>query len=192
MINSNDVTTLLSVTKDLVADQTYTDLTKKLNTGGVAFDATFGLGDATATSSLVLVNAGGFEDQKIEAVMRFPAPTTAGIEDIGVVLRAMTFDGTDDTYYYARVDGGTARITRVVNEAFVNLTSQAFALPQNTDVTITFTAVGDLLSATFDAGGAPATVNLSTTDNNIPRRGVMGFRSLTSAMWCSSLTWEQL
>ena len=65
MINVNDVVTRVSYTKDLIADQTYTDLTKKLNTSGIAFDAVEGLGDAAANSSMVLVNSGGYPDQQI-------------------------------------------------------------------------------------------------------------------------------
>lgn len=192
MININDVTTLVSETKNLVADQTFTDLTKKLNTSGVAFDGIEGLGDASASSSVVLINTGGYPNQKVTAVLNFPSPTTAGIEDIGVLLRVLSFDSPNASYYYARVDGGTAKITRVLNGSFTTLTSQAFALAQGDNVTITFTAVGDLLSATFDAGGSPTTVNLATTDNQVARRGIMGFRSLSSAVWCRSLAWEQL
>ena len=125
-------------------------------------------------------------------MLNFPAPTTAGNEDIGLLLRFMTNDSPDATYYYARVNGGVAKITKVVSGAFTTLSSQAFALPQGTNVTITFSAVGDLLSATFDAGGAPPTVNLSAVDSDIPQRGIMGFRSLTSAVWCRSLAWDQL
>jgi hypothetical protein len=192
MINANEVTTLVSGSKNLITEQNYYHLTEKLNTTGVAFDVSEGLGDATSTSSVVLINSGGYDDQKITAVLNFPSPTTAGSEDIGVILRCLTFDSTDDTYYYARVDGGIAKITRVLDNSWVTLTSQAFALAQGTNVTITFSAVGDALNATFDAGGSPATVNLSTTDSNIPGGGVMGFRSNASTVWCRDLIWEQL
>lgn len=192
MINTRDVTEKVSDSKDMVVDQTFTDLTKKLNTSGVAFDVVEGLGEAAANSSVVFVNAGGFPNQKIVVVMNYPAPTTAGNEDIGALLRILSFDSPNASYYYARVDAGFAKITRVLNGSFTTLTQQAFALAQGVDVTITFTAVGDLLTAIFDAGGAPATVNLSVSDNQVARRGVMGFRSSSSAVWFRSAAWDQL
>lgn len=192
MINSNDVVKLVSGSKDLIAVQDYKNLNKKLNTGGVSFNVTEGLGDNTATSSMVFINSGGFQDQKITAVMNYPSATTAGNEDIGVMLRTITTEGADASYYYARVDGGFAKITKVLDGTFSTLTSQAFALGQGENVTITFSAVGNVLSATFDAGGSPATVELSALDDSIPTGGVLGFRSLSSAVWCRSLAWEQL
>jgi len=192
VINSNDITSLVSVSKDLINDQTFKDLTKKFNTSGVSFDAVEGLGDATSTSSLVLINSGGFSDQRITAVLNFPSPTSAGSEDIGVMVRVLSVDSPDANYYFAHVDAGVAKITRVADGTFTTLSSLSFSLAQGTNVTITFSAVGDLLKATFDAGGSPATINLSATDSQIPARGCMGFRSLTSAVWCRSLTWEQL
>jgi len=192
MINTNDVTSPLSETKDLTTDQTWTDLSKKTNVGGIKFSGSLGLGVDTSTSTVALINSGGYPDQKVTAVMRYSSPTTAGSEEIGVMLRILTLDGTDDTYYYARVDGGIAKLTRVLNESFTNLSTQAFALAQDTDVTITFSAVGNTLSASFDAGGTPATVNLAVSDDQIAHRGLLGIRSLSSTFWCSSVAWEQL
>lgn len=191
MFNAQGLITKASLTKDLVVDQTTADLIEKLNTSGLGFDVTEGYGDAAATSSAVLIALGGFADQKIVASLKYAAPTAQGSEDIGVILRCTSMDSPDIGYYYCRVDGGTARITRVTG-SFTTLASGAFALPPDTLVTITAQAVGNQISATFDAGGAPATVNLNATDSGIPARGVFGFRSLTSAIWCRSFTAEQL
>lgn len=192
MININDIVAKVSETKDLIADQTFTDLSKKANTGGITFDVAEGLGDNANITTVLLINSGGYPDQRIQAVMNYPAPTVAGFEEIGVVARLLSFDSPDASYYYARVDAGVAKITRVLNGTFSTLTSSAFALAQGVNVTITLTCVGDLISATFDAGGTPATVNLSVTDSAVAQRGVLGFRSSNSAMWCRSLEWSQL
>lgn len=192
MINRKDVVQLISGSKDLINDQTWDDMIPKYNTTGIVFDASEGLGEAAADTTLVFVAAGGFPNQRITATLNYPAPTTAGNEEIGVLLRCHTVDGTDDDYYLARVNGQQAQITKVVGGSFTTMSQTAFALPQGQNVTITFEAVGDQLKATFDAGGSPATVNLSTTDSEVPRRGLMGFKSSGSTIWCRSISWEQL
>jgi hypothetical protein len=193
MININEIVTKVGpITKNLVSDQTYDQLTKKLNTAGVAFDVTHGLGQAAANSSAVLINSGGFLDQEVIAKVKYASPTTAGAEEIGALVNVLSFDSPDANYYYARVDGGTAKITKVVDGTFTTLTSSAFALAQDDIVTITFSRVGNLLTADFESGGTPATVNLSTTDSSLVAGGVMGFRSLSSAIWCSELSWRQV
>lgn len=190
MINKNEVVDLVSVTKNCVTDTTWNDVTKKLNTSA-DFDAN-GLGYSAAnTSTIVAILVGSFDDQRITATMKFVAPTTAGSEEIGVMLRVISLDSPDTTYYYARVVGGQARITKVIDTVFTNLASGAFALPQNTNVTITFSVVGSQLSASFVASGV-STVNLSATDTDITGRGIAAIRSLTSTFRCSTFTVEQL
>lgn len=182
------------LSKNLVTDQTYNNMTFKLNAAGRAFSVTNGVGTSTATSTIAVIHAGGFNDQKITAVMKYVSPTTAGSEDFGVLLRAQSFEDTaSSTYYYARCTAGNARITKVVGGTFTTLSSAAFALAADTDVTITFQVVGNSLSASFVAtGGTPTTVNLAAVDSSITMGGLVGFRSLTSTMYCKSFVVEQL
>lgn len=182
---------LVSYSKDLVADQTFLGLTVKLNTSGAAFDVVEGLGEAALEPTVVFAHVGGFDDQRATAVMKYVSPSTNVDHEIGVLLRVQTFDG-NDYYYYARIDDGDAKITKVVNGSFTTLTQGAFPLPPDTLVTITFEAVGTALSATFDAGGSPTTVNLAAVDSDIPSGGLMGFRTRTTAGWCRSFAAEEL
>ena len=179
--------------KDLVADQTFTGLTVKLNTGGREFNVTEGLGTSTATSTLVLAHAGGFDDQRVTATMKYVAPSTALDHEMGVMARFQTLDeNADEDYYYARVVDGEARITKVIAGSFTTLSQGAFPLPVDTDVTITFSVVGNALTAEFNAGGAPETVNLAVVDTDITQGGLCGFRTRTSAGYFSQITVEQL
>lgn len=180
-------------TKNLITTQNFRNLVSKVNTP--AFDVTLGLGLSTTTSWVALVTAGGFNDQKVTATMRYVSPTAQGSENFGVILRVQcveTGDTANTDYYYARCQAGNARISRVVGNTFTNLTSQVFVLPQNTNVTITFSIQGSALSATFDAGGSPATVNLSAVDTQITGGGLMGFRTTSQTGYCSSYTAEEL
>lgn len=182
-----------SLTKNLISDQTFRNLVGKVN--NPSFNVTYGLGLSTATSWVGFVTAGGFNDQRVTAIMRYRTPTAVGSENFGVILRVQcveTGDAASTDYYYARCNTGFARITKVVANAFTNLTSSAFALGQDADVTITFSVVGSALSATFDAGGSPATVNLSTTDASIVSGGLMGVRSTSQCAYCSSVIAEEL
>lgn len=193
MLNKADVKSRVVFTKDLINDQTYDGVNEKLNTSDLAFDGTEGLGSDNGSSTAVTINVGGFDDQKIIAALKYVSPTTAGSEDIGVMLRLQTFDSPDATYYYARVNGGSAKITKVVDGSFTTLTSSAFALAQDTVVTITFSAVGNQLTALFQAtGGSPSDVTLSTTDSSIQTKGMFGYRSLNSTVYCRNFTVEQL
>lgn len=192
MISSKDIKALASVTKNLVTDQTFSHIHKKLNTAVTAFNGSLGFGAADANSSAVFVDGGGFNDQRMTAVMRFVSPTVAASCSLGAFIRCQTLD-TNPSYYWARVDGGVARITKVLSGTFSTLSSNTFALPQNEDVTITFSAVGTVLSASFvSASGSAATVNLVATDSSIAGTGLMGFRSLVSSIYCTSFTAEQL
>ena len=181
----------VALAKDLVGDQTFYGIFEKFNTGGTAFDVTEGFGAADTNSSLVLVAAGGFPDQRMTATMKYVAPSASGNEDIGVIVRAKALEAPNASYYYARVDAGVAKITKVLDGVFSTLTSQAFVLPVDTLVTITFSAIGTALSATFDAGGAPATVNLNAIDADIDT-GLMAFRSLSSSVYCRSFLAEEI
>lgn len=179
--------------KNLITIQNFRNLITKVNTP--TFNATLGLGLGTATSWACFVTAGGFDDQRISATMRYVSPTAQGSENFGVVLRMQcieTSDTTNTDYYYARCQAGNARITRVVGNSFTNLTSQAFVLPQDTDVIITFSVQGSALSATFDAGGSPGTVTLSAVDVQISTGGMMGFRTTAQTGYCSLFTAEEL
>ncbi len=194
MISTKDFTrTKFSQTKNLVSTQNFRNLVAKVNTP--AFDVTLGLGLSTATSWAALVTAGGFDDQKITATMRYVSPTAQGSENFGVILRVQCIESGDTAntdYYYARCQAGNARITRVVANTFTNLTSQAFVLAQNTNVIITFSVQGSALSATFDAGGSPSTVSLSAVDTQITGGGLMGFRTTSQTGYCSLYTAEEL
>ncbi|MDZ4826300.1 MAG: hypothetical protein SGJ13_07520 [Actinomycetota bacterium] len=192
MLTLADVTTTakVSLTKNLISDQTATNLHYLVGTP--VFDATYGHGISTETSVAVAVGAGGFSNQRMTAVMRYRTATTAGLENLGVMARIQTTSVAGTTaYYYARVSTGSARITNVAGAVFTNLTSAAFALQQDVDVTITFTLVGSALSASFAASGM-GTVNLSATDTTITTGGLMGYRTLSKVGWCSSFTAEQL
>lgn len=192
MLNRSATRQKYSFERDLIADQTYPGLQEKFNTTALAFNVTEGLGAADNNTTAVLVSAGGFPDQRITADLKWVAPTASPNEDIGVLARCLTLD-TGATYYYARVDGGLAKISKVVTSTFTTLTQSAFAVPVDTIVRIEFTVVGSQLTAVFTCGavaGSPLT--LTTTDTDIPSGGLMGFRSLTSSIWCSYVRAEEL
>lgn len=199
MLTRADIQTPFSLTKNLISQQNFLDLTSKVNTP--AFSATLGLGLATATSWAALVHGGGWRDQRVTATMRYVAPTAQGSENFGVILCVRcieTGDAASTHYFYARCQTGNARITRVVGNVFTNLTSQAFVLPQDTDVVITFSAVRSgssvALAAEFDAGGSPATATLSAADTSseLLLGGLPGFRTTSQTGYCSQFTAEQL
>lgn len=183
----------LSFSKDLIADQTFTGITIKLGTSDRVFTVGEGLGVVTADSMLALLHIGGFDDQRVTGVMKWIAPSTPADHEFGVIARFQTIDETaDEAYYFARVDDGQAELVKKVGSSFITLSSGAFVVPSDTDVTITLEVVGSALSATFDAGGSPATVNLATIDTDIPSGGLMGFRTRSAAGYCSSILAEQL
>lgn len=194
MLSRADVNTnKVILTKNLVTDQTYTNMTFRANTAGRLFSGSHGVGTATATTTIAVIHAGGFSDQKITAIMRYAGPTTAGTEDFGVICRVQGLEDTNSTnYYYARCSAGSAKLTKVISGSFTNLSTSAFALPVDTDVTITLQAVGSSISATFSAGGSPADVTLSATDSTVPSGGQLGFRTFGSTGYCKFFTAEQL
>lgn len=190
--NINDVRGALSLNKDFVADQTRDGIQEKLNLSGLTFDVTEGFGYAAAADSSGWVfSIGGFDDQRIVAVMKYVAPSSPGNEEIGCLLRCITFDSPDTSYYYARADAGNARITKVVDGTFTTLTQTTFNLPADELVTIDFQVVGTQLDASFTAA-TPGTVNLSTNDSDIPGGGLPGCRSQNSTIWCRSAQIYQL
>ena len=182
----------IELTRDFVAVQTTLDIHEKINTSGLNFDVTEGYGYSAASTSTAWVMAfGGSQNQYCQAVLKYVSPTSAGSEDIGVLLRCKTLDSPNTSYYYARCDAGNAKITRVIDGSFTTLTSSAYALPQDELVTITFTAVADTLSATFVAT-TPGTLTLSATDTQIPSGGSPGCRSLSSTIRCRSIVCREL
>ena len=193
MFTSADfISSFVSLTKDFVADPTFKGVTCRLNTAGQVLDAN-GLGCTTSTSTLWVVSAGGFNDQRITAMLKWLAPTASGSEEIGVMARFQTNEGSDATYYYARVDGGVAKLTKVVDTTFTNLSTGAWSLPVDTFCTITLSVVGNALTATFhDETEVLPDLELSATDSAITTGGLMGFRSLSSTIACDSFTAEQL
>lgn len=192
LIRTNDITNKLTWSKNLLTDQTYTGIVLKLNTSGLGFDAVEGLGAADNNNTAVLTTFGG-TDVRVIGIMKWVSPTTSPSDEIGVVARLTSLDSPNQTYYYARADGGFARITKVVNGSFTNLTSTAYALSANTLVTITFTIVGNQLSATFTTeAGSPTNVSLSANDSSISGFGICGFRTQSSSIWCRYLSVEQL
>ena len=195
MISSGDIRTRFSLTKNLISDQTWANINTKINVTNCIFDVTEGLGRAASESTAVLVCAGGFNDQRITADMKYVSPTATSASEIGVIARCNTLDniGTSESYYYARVDNDVAKLTKVVAGAFTTMTSTAFPLAQNVVVTISLSCVGSAISATFTSAADPGNpVTLSTTDTSIPSGGLMGFRSLSSSVWFRSFTAEEL
>lgn len=190
--NIAELVTKLSLTKDLVADQTTTNIQEKLNTSGLGFDVTEGFGfAASATTSGWVYSIGGFDDQRIVSVLKYVAPSAPGNEEIGCILRCLSLDSPNASYYYARADAGDAKITKVVNGSFTTLTQTPFNLPADELCTIDFQVVGTQLDAEFTAA-TPGTVNLSANDSDIPGGGLPGVRSQGSTIWCRSSVITQL
>lgn len=174
--------------KNLIADQTWTNLLLKFGVG-TGFDAAKGLGQANAVTVTVM-GPGGFNRQRITATMQFPAPTAAGAEFLGVMLHCVQLDTTSN-YYFVCLFQGTARIVTVINGVFTTVANTPFAVAQGQSFTITADIIKSLITAKFDAGGAPATVNISATDANLTR-GFTAFSSISSAIWVSAFKSEQI
>lgn len=194
MLGSPNIRSLLTLSKDLIADQTFAGFNKKLNTAGMAFDAVEGFGQAANNSSLILVNLGGFANQRITTNLKWVAPTAPADYDIGAIARVRTIDSDTTTdFYYARVDGDVAKITKVDAGVYTTLTSGAFVLPAGTVVNIVLTCSGSNISAVFTAAGVPTSpLTLSTVNSDVPQSGLMGVRSLTSSIWMRSFLAEEI
>lgn len=185
------------LSKDCINDQTNNDITVALNTAGVAFDASQGLGDAANTSSIVLLMYGGFDAQRCTCVLNFPSPTTAGTEDLGVIIGLRNYKSTFENYLYARVHAGTAGIAADVNGTLTTLTSTPWSVAQGVNITIMIQRVGLLVTTSFTAASGPSPVTPSTiltgaTATALASGGLMGFRSLSKAVWCRSMLGEQV
>lgn len=178
----------LALAIDFVAQQTWDNVHKV--DSGFAIDATLGLLVATNATAIAALGIGGFADQSVVAVCGYTATTTVGNEDFGVLLRMKTISSPDATYYYVCVNGQQCQIRRIVDGTFSTRTFAAFALPQDTDVTITCSVVGNVLTANFLAGALD--VDLSTSDSVIAGGGLVGIRTLTSTGYFKSVSVEEL
>jgi hypothetical protein len=188
MIGAPQTSSLVTFSKDLVADQTWSGFTGKF--GAPAFSPGVGLGSGAAATTSVICNVGGFAAQRITAVIKFVAPTAAGGEDFGILARYGNLDVAGN-YYYARCFHGAAFLQKIANGAFTTLQTLAFALPQNTPVTIVTECIGTSIKATFTAAG-PGTVTLNGVDATFASGGA-AFTSINpSTVYCSSFLVEQL
>lgn len=190
MFSIKDIRPAISQSWNLISTQDWQGLMVRLNTSGTAFSGV-GLGGSTATSTAVLVDIAGSADQRVTATLRYSSPTTDATCNMGVILRVKSLQNSGDTnYYYARVHQGVAKITPVVAGTLGSALSQsAFVLPADTDVTITFSAIGSALSASFRASGVPD-VDLSAVDTQITGNGFIGFRSTSQTVFCSAISAE--
>lgn len=195
MLSTASIRSKITFSKDLIVDQTWSGFVRALNTD-MAFDVTEGLGQASSTSSIILINAGGFNNQKITGNLKWVLPTLIAGYDIGVIARVqgiLTTGGATANFYYARCDGDVAKLTKVVSNTYTNLSTNAFVLPINTAVEVILSCVGSTISATFTCVGVPGSpLTLTATDTSITTGGLMGMRSLTSAVWFRSFTAEEL
>lgn len=186
MITLASIPTLASGTRDLVADQTEVGILDVLGTH--TFDVTEGCGIATASSLRTVLLAGGFADFDATAIMKYVSPSTSGTEEFGLIA-CYENDSSGGTYYWVRVYRGEARLVRAVAGTFTTLASQAWVLPQDEAATLQLSRRSSQLTATFTAA-TPGSVQLAATDSTIGN-GLFGFRTLSTAGYCSSLSWEQ-
>lgn len=178
--------------KDLINDQTFDNLTVKYNSSGAAFDVSNGLGEDAVENTLVLVHLAGFDDQRIKVSLKYSTATNQGSESIGAMARFQTVDNPDvGTYYYARVDSGEARLTKVVNGTFTTISEAPYPLAQDEWVEIDFRVVGKSLQVKFSTP-LLTDVILRGIDNDISSGGILGFRSQESSLFCRSVLVEEL
>lgn len=195
MISSGDIRPRFSLTKDLVSDQTFPGLNRKIDVTNITFDATEGLGRASSTTGGVLVNAGCFEDQKITAVMKYVSPTAVAASSLGVIARCNTLDSyaSQGTYYWAVVENDVAKLRKVNSGSFTTMTSTAWPLAQNVLFTVSLSCIGSAIVATFESSANPGVVTtLSVTDSSISGGGLMGWRTNSSSHYVRSFTAEEL
>lgn len=181
----------LSYSRDFVSDQSWEGVQRLLGTASTAFDASLGLGVATATSVLFATNFGVAADYSLTGVMRYTSPTTAGVESMGLLVRFSTNHSPDATYYYIRQDAQKAKLVSVVDGTFTTLAEANFALPADTDLTISGTvrSVGGVnqLSFTWSASGL-SDVLLEASDSDIGAGGLVGFRTSSQVGYLKSLS----
>jgi len=200
-LNLTDILPAPTLSKDLVADQTWYNVHRLLGTTAMGFQPAKGLGvwngaAPTNTSIMFALGIGGFNDMLVTGLCYYDAAVTApGNEDLGILGRFLTNHTPNATYYYARVDGQQAKITRIADGVFTTLTQSPFALPAGEDVTITLQCVGGVLTATFTAT-TPAPVALQTDDSAAPTYisgpGLCAFRTQNSSGWCKSLAMQEV
>jgi len=199
MLNTTGLNATTILSKSFIDEQDWRFVSKKLNITTVGHHATLGMGVSASTSTVVLINAGGFNDQWISAYMTYESPTAQGSEDLGVMCRVQSTDtsapdaASSAHYYYARASAGVAKLTKVVSGSFTNLSTATFVLSQAQQCSITLQVVGNQLSASFiPIGGTPTPVWLSATDSTIPIAGGFALRSLNSSFFCTSFTVKEL
>lgn len=194
MISSRDIPAKVYLAKNLVTDQTYPGVNKKLSTTA-AFDAVKGLGlDGTTSSVAILVNAGGFDNQKLTATMIW-GNTQGSTPSMQVCIRVNTWDTptTDHSWYCARVQTGNARLTRVNGGSYTNISSTAFSWSAGDVITMSCAYKDGELTATFEnVTTAPGVITtLTGTDTSVPAGGSMGVRTLNASMWLQSFVAEE-
>lgn len=195
MIGSRDIPSIASYSKNLVTDQTYKGVTKKLNTTAT-WDATKGLGIEGVTSSVVIqANQGGFPDCRVVANM-IRGTSEGSTPNMQVCARATTWDTPtgDQDWYCARIQSGQGRLTKVIAGSYTNIASSAFSWSIGDELQMSLTCVGSELIATFEnITTAPGTViTVVGSDSSITAGGLIGFRTLNASMWLKSYTVDHL
>ncbi len=195
MISSRDVPSNGDYTKNLVTDQTYPGVNKKLNTTAT-WDATKGLGiEGVTTSVAILAAAGGVRDCRVTANM-IRGTSEGSTPSMQLCARVNTWDTptTDQDWYCARIQSGQGRLTKVVGGSYTNIASVAFSWSIGDEIQMTLTCKGTELVATFEnVTVAPGTVlTASGSDSDITDPGAIGFRTLNASMWLKSFTIEHL
>jgi len=190
-----------SWSKNLVTDQTFTDIFGLLDmTTAWAFDAVEGLGNGAVADSAVAVLPtvapnSTLKDQKIIVELKAPNATL----ECGVILRMTGFSSPDANYYWARITGGRARITKTlagVSTTIAGGANPADLFPHNAGevIKITFQVVGGDLTADFENLTTPDTHNLTVTDTDIAGPGQVGMRTgfTNSQIWWRSVSIQSL
>jgi len=195
MISSKDIPSSGNYEKDLVADQTYKGVNKKLNTGAT-WHATKGLGiDGTASSVVILAVSGGMADCRVTATMVW-GDTSGSTPSMQVCARLNTVDTPlgDQDWYCARIQTGQARITKIVSGTYTNITSSAFSWTAGDVIKMTLECVGSSLAATFEnVTTAPGVLtSIVGTDSSITAGGAIAFRTLNASMWLQYYKIEHL
>ncbi|NHJ85913.1 MAG: hypothetical protein FK734_10655 [Asgard group archaeon] len=190
MFNISDAPSHFILQKDLITDRSYKHISKKSNFENIGLDPENGIGAKNISDTIVLINAGGFKDQRITAELKYISPTIQGEEDIGVMLRMLSCDPPDSNYYCAKVSSGTVKIVKVVNDIPTILATAPFILSPNFFITIIFSVVGNYLEAFFNS--SKNSIKLGALDSDIPQGGLFAFGSKKSTIYCKRFIVEQL
>ncbi len=141
----------------------------------------------TTGSNIICGLVGGISHMYAKARVGFTAATSAGSEDIMVLLRYLD----PDNWYAARQDGGVFKITRRLAGSFTTVSQANYAAVQGTDYDIEFSAFGPMLRARLLSTAGAELVSLSGTDASAAlARGGFALRSNASTMRCSSFTFK--